>query len=121
MLEILSKTLLECDRDSLLHLTTFLSLDDNINLSKTCRRINNTINHVIFKKFKFDWSSGFDDIKLLVFHSKDIEFLEISDCDFTESLLLDFPKLKSLTLRNCNKLEDFSLLEKYKHADITIQ
>lgn len=104
------------DRDVCIYICSFLTKKDVINLSKSSFKINEIINYIPFKSLNLDWTWNMQDIKNLTKYSCSIEHLSIEDCDIVDHLLLDYPRLKSLSLKNCkNSISRKSAFEKYMY------
>ena len=101
--------------DTNLIIASYLSKNDVVSLIKTNKNLHTDLFYLPYKIFRFNWYSDTDTLKTFVIHAKGIEELIIDNYEFFQYIKVNLPRLKKITIKNCN-LSNLKLLDLYSQT-----
>lgn len=110
------------DKNINILISSYLSNRDIISLIGVNKRLRTDLFSIPYKSFKFNWWADVDVFKTFLNHTNNIEQLTINRYEFFQHYMVRLPKLKKITLLNC-ELPDLNILELYSSTlkDIYIE
>jgi F-box domain. len=77
-------------------------IKDILSASSTCSNIKSLpVSKSIYSTFTLNESTSWNDLKVLISHSSDVEILKVDRYSFVEELFLELPNLKTLECNGC--------------------